>query len=164
MGGFSIGRNIKPCFNATSHKRNFVAAGSKFFRLNDNGISFGPEGLPTNMEKFDAAEKVSISDRSREMSGQQTSKIFSSGFMSGQLEHEDTSTSGSDTHGYEAQGNAQLGSVLQSHVPEPFSADDDGNNLKEGSEVSSGIGGQQRWTMEDRMEHSHQTHSTFSDK
>ena len=46
--------------------------------------------------------------------------------------------------------------IFQSHVPEPFSANDDGDNLKEGiPEGLSEMGGLQRWTMEDRMEHSH---------
>lgn len=45
---------------------------------------------------------------------------------------------------------------FQSHVPEPFSANDEGNNLKEGiPEGLSEMGGMKRWTMEDRMEHSH---------
>ena len=51
------------------------------------------------------------------MSGQQTSQIFSGGFMAGQLEayleHEGKSTPDSDAHGYDVEGNAQLGPVIQ---------------------------------------------------
>ena len=50
------------------------------------------------------------------MSGQQTSKVFSSGFMVGQLEQETGSGLSQDkidTHGYDMVGNAQMASVLQ---------------------------------------------------
>ena len=36
-------------------------------------------------------------------------------------------------------------------MPEPFNVNDSGSNLKEG--MSEGIGGQQRWSMGDRMDH-----------
>ena len=39
---------------------------------------------------------------------------------------------------------------LQRHVPEPFAANDAGNNLKEG--IGGGLGGQERWSMGDRMD------------
>ena len=50
------------------------------------------------------------------MSGQQTSRIFSSGFMSGQFDQENSSdmkVDNMDVHGYDVVGNAQLNSVLQ---------------------------------------------------
>ena len=40
--------------------------------------------------------------------------------------------------------------ILQRHVPEPFAANDAGNNLKEG--IGGGLGGQERWSMGDRMD------------
>ena len=44
--------------------------------------------------------------------------------------------------------------LFQSHVPEPFSANGEGQNVKEGlQEGLSGMGGQQRWSMNDRMTH-----------
>lgn len=143
--------------------RSFIAAGGQYFRLNDNANNskqFSPQDLPSNMEEVNAAEKsTTYVDRSREMSGQQTSSLFSSGFMVGQYENDtinENLENKSDTHGYDMVGNAQLNSVLESHVPEPFSANDEGNNLKEGvPEGLSEMGGVQRWTMEDRMEHSH---------
>ena len=50
------------------------------------------------------------------MSGQQTSSLFSSGFMVGQYEEDtinDNVESKSDTHGYDMVGNAQLNSVVE---------------------------------------------------
>ena len=50
------------------------------------------------------------------MSGQQTSSLFSSGFMVGQYEDDtinDNVESKSDTHGYDMVGNAQLNSVVE---------------------------------------------------
>ena len=51
------------------------------------------------------------------MSGQQTSGVFSGGFMVGQFEKdsfcEGQNEDKSDTHGYDMVGNAQLNSVLQ---------------------------------------------------
>ena len=50
------------------------------------------------------------------MSGQQTSSLFSSGFMIGQYEEDtinDNVESKSDTHGYDMVGNAQLNSVIE---------------------------------------------------
>lgn len=149
--------------NLRSNNRSFVAAGRHFFRLNDNGKQFCPEDLPTNMENFNQAEQAAsiiIDDRSREMSGQQTSRLFASGFMAGQESLSEIGQDTIDTHGYDMVGNAHMASVVQSHVPEPFSAVDEGNNLKEGlPEGLSEMGGLQRWTMEDRMEHSQCYHN-----
>ena len=50
------------------------------------------------------------------MSGQQTSGIFSSGFMTGQFDQDNSSdmkTDNMDVHGYDVVGNASLNSVLQ---------------------------------------------------
>ena len=50
------------------------------------------------------------------MSGQQTSRIFSSGFMTGQFDQEissDVKADKMDVHGYDVVGNASLNSVLQ---------------------------------------------------
>ena len=50
------------------------------------------------------------------MSGQQTSSLFSSGFMVGQYENDtinENLENKSDTHGYDMVGNAQLNSVLE---------------------------------------------------
>ena len=50
------------------------------------------------------------------MSGQQTSSLFSSGFMVGQYEEDtinDNVESISDSHGYDMVGNAQLNSVVE---------------------------------------------------
>ena len=50
------------------------------------------------------------------MSGQQTSSLFSSGFMVGQYEDDtinDNVENKSDTHGYDMVGNAQLNAVIE---------------------------------------------------
>ena len=50
------------------------------------------------------------------MSGQQTSSLFSGGFMIGQFEQDTINENiedKSDTHGYDMVGNAQLNSVLE---------------------------------------------------
>ena len=50
------------------------------------------------------------------MSGQQTSSLFSGGFMIGQFEQDTVNENiedKSDTHGYDMVGNAKLNSVLE---------------------------------------------------
>jgi len=160
---FALSKIIRSSRPVLECNRSFIAAGGQYFRVNDNTTNSRqshPQDLPSNIEEVNAAEKsTKFVDRSREMSGQQTSSLFSSGFMVGQYEEDtinDNVESKSDTHGYDMVGNAQLNSVVESHVPEPFSANDEGNNLKEGiPEGLSEMGGMKRWTMEDRMEHSH---------
>ena len=57
------------------------------------------------------------------------------------------------THGYDMDGHAQLASVLQTNLPEPFRAQDV-DKLKEG--IPEGLSDAvrergQRWVMEDRL-------------
>lgn len=47
------------------------------------------------------------------MSGQQTSRLFASGFMAGQESMSEISQDTVDTHGYDMVGNAHMASVVQ---------------------------------------------------
>lgn len=118
------------------------------------------------MEHGDTQKVQPTDGRSRERSGQQTSQHLSSGFMNDQ-QSRFSSDQGftSDLNVEEPAnltcqdmgGNAQLDSVLQTNVPEPYSPEDE-QNLKEG--VPGGFSDcpssrQKRWTMEDRIDNSH---------
>ncbi|XP_059088285.1 uncharacterized protein LOC131884497 isoform X2 [Tigriopus californicus] len=122
--------------------------------------------VPANIKEHSDAQKVQPTDGSRERSGQQTSQHFSSGFMNDQ-QSRFSSDQGikSDMNVDEPAnltcqdmgGNAQLDSVLQTNVPEPYSPEDEGN-LKEG--IPGGLSDcpstrDKRWTMEDRIDNSH---------
>jgi len=127
------------------------------------------ESIPLNVQEIcDSNKSTILVDRSREVSGQQTSQMFSGGFMSSQGAQQDW-TAGGDmadqkkdmgddsmayTQGYDMAGSANLESVLEVMVPEPYSNapfEEDMRQIPEGlSETMMERG--QRWSMEDRLE------------
>ncbi|KAF4532250.1 hypothetical protein B566_EDAN004336 [Ephemera danica] len=81
--------------------------------------------VPTNVEEMDASQKVQFSrQRSRDITGpvlQPQGGSFGPGFMSGALEKSQNAT---DAHlgSYDCTGAVSLHSVMQTNVPEPFTA------------------------------------------
>merc|ERR1712223_572048 len=140
----------------------------KYFLLFQNGLldhllllpsdsQFLDQELCLKMQELSNSQRsVPNMNRSRECSGQQADTAFSRNFMSDQVQqcfnlNRDSMELG--TFGYDMDGNANMASVLQTNLPEPFKAQSV-NQLKEGlpeglSDVVRERG--QRWTMEDRL-------------
>lgn len=124
-------------------------------------LTFGTaQNIPDNVQEIkDSDKSPTLLDRSRDTSSVQVSKLFGSGFMSDQYQTESTSEGGEqDDLGrcYDMDGKANLESILQTNLPEPYQKFDEGN-LKEGtpegiSDVVQNRG--QKWSMEDRIEYS----------
>jgi len=136
-------------------KRTFGSSATVAFRLTVSGSGSG--NMPENVEELSNSQRsVPNMNRSRECSGQQADTAFSRNFMSDQVQqcfnlNRDSMELG--TFGYDMDGNANMASVLQTNLPEPFKAQSV-NQLKEGlpeglSDVVRERG--QRWTMEDRL-------------
>merc|ERR1712226_1125228 len=134
-------------------KRAFGSSATVAFRLTDSGS----KNMPENVEEMGNSQRsVPNMNRSRECSGQQADTAFSRNFMSDQVTtsfnlNRDSIELG--TFGHDMDGNANMASVLQTNLPEPFKAEFV-NQLKEGlpeglSDVVRERG--QRWTMEDRL-------------
>ncbi len=89
----------------------------------------------------DSQESLRGGDRSREVSGQQ---------------HDVEQPEAPNNHGYDLHGHAHLEAVVNTNLPEPFSAADDGLNLKEGIPEglsdTPGVAHGHRWTMNDRVQ------------
>jgi len=95
--------------------------------------------IPENVAEMGESDKSSFlhNNRSREVSGMQTEKMFAGTFMSHQGSQDSveidvgaSSCQINDTRGYDMGGCANLDAVLQTNVPEPFALNDDENNLK----------------------------------